>query len=117
MQRATEHYRALGYVVRDTSAGHPWDLEVSRASERRRVEVKATQSDGHAVILTAGEVNAARESGICTDLFVVSRLSVEKVEGQISVTGGTTKLIPNWPPADADLTPTEFRYRMPSASF
>ena len=113
MQHATAHYRAAGYEVEDTSATRPYDLECHRAGVRRRVEVKATQSGGESVLLTIGEVNAARDAASMTDLYVLHGIAVVRDLGGHVLSQGTVKLIENWQPSESDLSPTAFSYRIP----
>ena len=52
---ADASYSADGWNVKHRGA--PYDLELTRAGEKRTVEVKGTTSIGEAVPLTAGEVS------------------------------------------------------------
>nr|WP_231120398.1 DUF3883 domain-containing protein [Lysobacter tabacisoli] len=113
MQHATAHYLEAGYEVEDTSANRPYDLECRREGVYRRVEVKATQSAGESVLLTIGEVNAARDPGSTTDLYILYGISVARELGRPVLSRGTVKLIEDWLPNDCDLSPTAFAYRTP----
>ena len=111
MSQALAHYEKLGYKVFDTSLNHPFDLECTLDDETRRVEVKATQSAGDEVLVTAGEVRAARDPNFLTDLYVVHSVSVS-VGTSPSVSGGIVRIISEWRPTDADLVPTTYRCRV-----
>lgn len=113
MQHATNHYKAAGYEVQDTSSNRPYDLVCTSPSDHRRVEVKGTQSAGTAVRLTAGEVRAARDATTLTDLYVVHSITIGPGPDSV-LTNGTVKLIENWIPEDEDLVPTEFNYCLPT---
>ncbi|WP_036170420.1 DUF3427 domain-containing protein [Noviluteimonas dokdonensis] len=113
MEAAKGHYVSLKYVVRDTSANHPYDLECRRGSELRRVEVKATQGDASEVYVTSGEVLCARMPGVSTDLFILHGVRVHKENGkELSVIGGQVRIVENWHPRNEDLTATQYRYRV-----
>lgn len=114
MRVASQHYRSQGYTVTDTSQFRPWDLEVKKIGDTRRVEVKATQSTGEQVSLTAGEVRAAWEPGVVTDLFLVYSVEVLPNSSPPSASGGKTRLIEAWRPESSDLIPTDYRYRLPA---
>lgn len=113
MRRATEHYEEAGYHVQDSSNNRPYDLVCTRHGDERRVEVKATQSSGESVLLTAGEVKAARDPVAVTDLFVLHGIVVSRGEAGYVLSGGTVKLIRDWTPREGDLTPTEYTYLLP----
>jgi Domain of unknown function (DUF3883) len=116
MAHAIGHYSSIGYVVRDTSKGMPYDLECRRKDEVRRVEVKGSTMGGHHVLVTVGEVRAARNGGVITDLYIVHGVgwSIDG-GGVLRPIGGAARLIDNWQPADHDLFPTTFEYHVPSA--
>jgi len=107
---AMAHYKSRGYLVEDTSAFKPYDLICTSRTDLRRVEVKGTISDGTTVEVTAGEVNAARQDGIATDLFIVSLIEVAASGERVTCSGGVTRLLANWNPSDLDLEPTSFRF-------
>jgi hypothetical protein len=113
MVMAREHYEQLGYTVSDTSRARPYDYVVARGGEKRRVEVKGTVSDGSSVTLTGGEVEAVRAGPEATDLFVLSRIDINMLNGTPVAAGGSLRLITNWRPQTTDLTPTEYRYALP----
>lgn len=107
---AAAHYKSRGYSVEDTSAFKPYDLVCTSKTDLRRVEVKGTISDGATVEVTAGEVNAARQDGISTDLFIVSLIEVAASGERVTCSGGVIRLLANWNPSDLDLEPTSFRF-------
>jgi len=114
MDRARAHYEAAGYAVQDTSANRPYDLVCTRGDELRRVEIKGTSTAGEKVILTSGEVSAAREVGTVTDLYVVRNVRVSSTGAGRQLSGGDTHLIANWVPADDDLETKQYIYRLPT---
>lgn len=116
MRAADVHYTSLGFTVTDTHMHCPYDLRVTRAGESRRVEVKGTQGAGESVELTSGEVNAARTSPEPTDLFILHTITITKLEGSISGSGGVIKLLSDWKPLDGDLRATRFTYQVPIGS-
>ena len=68
------------------------------------------------VNLTSGEVTAAREDLAVTDLFIVHGVKIEDGEAGPKASGGKVRVIQGWKPDDADLEPTQFRYKVPSRS-
>jgi hypothetical protein len=114
MALAQEHYEALGYAVRDTSAARPYDLLCVRGGTQEiRVEVKGTCGSGDRVKLTIGEVTNARGDGWRTDLFVVSRIEVQGEQRSSVAVGGEPRVVEGWKPVSTDLTPLTFEYRVP----
>jgi hypothetical protein len=112
MAAAASWYKAQGYVVEDVSAGKSWDLEVTRDSEVRRVEVKGSAGIRDAVDLTANEVRSATDWSPC-DLFVVD--SIELIVGPDSVRtrGGRSRLWADWTPAPDALEPVAYSHLLP----
>lgn len=62
MEAARKHFQTDGWDVEETSARHPYDLRIRRGHEVVQVEVKGTTGAGTEVVLTRGEVEAARVS-------------------------------------------------------
>jgi len=114
MARASQHYEELGYEVTDTSLFESYDLVCTRGAETRRVEVKGTTGEGITVEVTAGEVRAAQEDGVPTDLYVVYRIEVGTQAGSPVAHGGRVRMLSNWLPAAEQLIPTRFRYLLPN---
>ena len=113
MPLARSQYERSGYEVSDTSANRPYDLVVKRGSEIRRVEVKGTVGLGLRVLLTDGEVCAARVGPEPTDLFVVHTIDLVRDQAGVRATGGVANVVTNWNPLDRDLEPTQYRYAVP----
>lgn len=122
-----DHYRKLHEElkqdgkIKDTGKQKPYDLEMIIDGDLVRVEVKGTQRDGEEVILTKGEVeNALGQKGdeYRVDLAVVTGIQVEMdASGNWSVTRDGALLpghpIQDWKPSEDDLTPTQYRYKIP----
>ena len=117
---AIAHYKAKDFFVREL--GKPFDLEChpqsDAASERRvvHVEVKGTVGSGTKVHLTRNEVKDAQCSGAWrSDLFIVSGISLGRnsTNDEWRASGGSIRWFPDWTPDDADLTPTDYDYRVP----
>lgn len=115
MARAVAHYEAAGYLVQDTSATKPYDLVCTSGLESRRVEVKGTSTAGEKVILTSGEVLAARQPGVVTDLFVVRNIDVTRTDAGREVSGGTAHIVRGWIPLDEHLEAKQYSYVVPPA--
>lgn len=116
MDRARAHYEAAGYVVEDTSANRPYDFVCTKDEERRRVEVKGTSTAGERIILTSGEVFAARESDTTTDLFVVRHIEITRTDDSRELSGGLVHLIENWVPHDDHLEAKQYSYQVPAVA-
>lgn len=109
MARATEAYPG----AEDTSRTKSFDLRTHEGTTEVRVEVKGTLGTGERVILTTKEVQNARGDKWRTDLFIVSEIRLEEQHGQFIASGGRTRVIQGWAPLDEDLTPTQYRYKVP----
>ncbi|NDR58329.1 DUF3427 domain-containing protein [Aliiruegeria sabulilitoris] len=119
MKRATQTYEENGYSVEDVSANKPFDLYCTKPGKKdRRVEVKGTRGAGETIIVTAGEVRAAKQEKVITDLFIVHDivLASKNESGEPRMEGGVVRLVQKWMPEEEDLTPTEYRYNVPPRS-
>lgn len=105
---ATELMKARDYRVEDVGDHQSFDLLCTGVDGRRLdVEVKGTQGNGSAVLLTSNEV--AHADAMETTLVVVHGI---RIEGSSAV-GGTAHVLDRWQPNVADLTPTVYRYDVP----
>jgi hypothetical protein len=112
---AIAHYQGLGYAVENVGHVESYDLRCTLGGAEVRVEVKGTRGSGQAIHLTANEVAHALDgSGYRTDLFVVSAIEVVSSAGEVVASGGVHRLIEGWRPEPGLLTPTQYRYRLPS---
>lgn len=111
VQKAREHYRALGYVVEER--GKPYDLRCTKAGEVLHVEVKGTQTTGEDVLLTPNEVSFAENHRDSMALFVVSLCSVDTTKGEVVVSAGTPRVLKPWNLDRAALTATGYSYCLP----
>jgi Domain of unknown function (DUF3883) len=114
VKAASAHYRKLGYKVENTSDTHPYDLRCRKRKQEVRVEVKGSIGDGAEVFLTAGEIEHARGSGVRTDLFVWGNVKIVGDGNEVrGIEGRLVFHFERWKPSDDDLTPTQYRYRLP----
>lgn len=114
MEVATKAYERHGYRTENVSGNHPYDLLCSKQGvKQRRVEVKGTRGPPSFVILTIGEVIAAREPSAITDLFIVYEIQVSGSHGDPVASGGMVRVIQGWVPDDQNLEPTQYRYNVP----
>jgi len=113
MKMAATYYKKRGYLVEDTSTTQPYDLVCKAPGVEFRVEVKGTQTPGEGVIVTRNEVEAARQDGSRTHLFIVHSIRVEQTESGYQLSGGKLRLIKDWKPMDADLSAIQYLYTVP----
>jgi hypothetical protein len=76
MEVVRTSFENKGYQVTDVSSGRPYDFLCTKGSVTKYVEVKGTQTGGHTVILTAGEVNFIRRNSPNCVLCVVHGIQV-----------------------------------------
>ena len=114
MKLATAHFESLGALVKDMSANHSFDLEVTLDGELLTVEVKGTASDGAEVLLTRGEVNHHRTSHPANALAVVANIRLEGRSDAPEAVGGDLRIIQPWQLDTDALTPLAFRYEVPT---
>ncbi|MFB8038780.1 DUF3883 domain-containing protein [Streptomyces sp. NPDC056004] len=94
--------------------GKPYDLRCTRKTgEERRVEVKGTTGAPTSVELTINEIAHARDPENTVDLFVVSDI---KVTPDYAASGGVPLHLKDWEPAEEDLRPRKFEYRLPQSA-
>ena len=116
MGMAEKIYKENGYEVEDTSATSSFDLRcMKNGHEDILVEVKGTRGSASHVTLTANEVKVSQDANVRWDLFIVHSIIVTETENQILTDGGQINLHQDHVVKDADLTPTEFRYRVPDS--
>ncbi|WP_020140024.1 protein NO VEIN domain-containing protein [Streptomyces sp. 351MFTsu5.1] len=110
---AVAHYEREGWTVE--RLGKPYDLHCTRDTEERRVEVKGTTGAATSVDLTINEVEHARDPQNIVDLFVVSDIKVDLLTDTYTASGGRVSHLHDWTPAEEDLRPRSFEYRLPLA--
>lgn len=115
MAMAIHHFRALGYLVEDTSQTRPYDLVATRGDESLYVEVKGTTSAGTDVFLTKNEVAHARSHREQSVLFIVHGISVAAESSGLAARGGVVRLIEPWDVDHGELAALAYTYRVPCA--
>lgn len=114
MTRATEFFRNLGFSVDDVSPRHPYDLRCEQGDLTVHVEVKGTQTSGKKVILTANEVEFAREHADRMVLFIVHSIEItEHGNGDVVASGGTQQIYMPWDVDEGELATINYRYSVP----
>ncbi|WP_432106027.1 DUF3883 domain-containing protein [Streptomyces sp. bgisy091] len=108
---AIDHYEAEGWTVE--KLGKPYDLHCTRGKEERHVEVKGTTGAATSVELTINEVLHARDKDNTVDLYVVSDIRVDTRTDPYTPSEGTVSHYTDWEPAEADLRPRKYEYRLP----
>lgn len=94
--RLMRHYEDLGWTVRDTRIGHPYDATATKDGVLLYLEAKGTMSTGDSVLVTRGEVKHARDHvGSCV-LGVLSSVTFLP-DGEVDPNSGTFRLY-KWDP-------------------
>jgi hypothetical protein len=109
MELAKKHYSAE-WDVADHHSKHPYDLLCTRGTDALYVEVKGTTSTGAAVIVTSNEVTHARTHGPATELFVVTKIRLDRSEdGRLTASEGQPRILVDWAGAEAVIVPLAFK--------
>ncbi|MFD0392539.1 protein NO VEIN domain-containing protein [Streptomyces nogalater] len=111
---AVAHYEAEGWTVE--RLGKPYDLRCTRGTEERHVEVKGTTGAPTSVELTINEVLHARDKDTTVDLYVVSDITIDTHTVPYTTSGGEVSHYLDWEPAEQDLRPRRYEYRLPLTS-
>jgi hypothetical protein len=116
MNLASAHFAEAGGAVKDVSANHPYDLEVTLSSgDVLSVEVKGTAVDGDEILLTRGEVEHHRVAYPANALVIASGITLEGPPDAPEATGGTLRVLRPWAVDSGELAPLSYRY-VPVAS-
>lgn len=102
-------YFGVDFEVEDVSKTKPYDLLCTRRSQRLRVEVKGTSTNGESIFLTANERSLALAAHHDYGLYVLRNIVLTQHEGVVQVSGGDEKAVVPWEPEDADFLPVLFR--------
>jgi hypothetical protein len=109
VRSAVSHYQKLGYVVKER--GKPYDLLCTKGMSQLFVEVKGSRTACAGIILTRNEVRFAEKNVGRMQLFVLAKISVRRVEGDFTASGGKKHVMP-WTIDRARLTPLQFSYKL-----
>ncbi|MEU1882945.1 DUF3883 domain-containing protein [Streptosporangium sp. NPDC020072] len=111
VKRAVEHYEGLGYRVKDVGTRRSYDLHAVRDTTVLHIEVKGSTDVAKSVELTTNEVDNARAHP--TDLVVVDQIKRIDNGGEVpDLEGGRLRIWERWQPANDDLRPVRFNYRI-----
>jgi hypothetical protein len=108
---AEAYYVKRGWKVR--TVGAPYDLGLTRGSERWTVEVKGTSSMGESVVLTAGEVKHHAKAHPNNALVVVRGIVLDRSTSPPGVTGGVLYERQPWNIDDDALSTIAYKYTVP----
>ncbi len=108
---AVAYYKADGWAVE--KVGAPYDLKLTRGSEKWTVEVKGTTSMGEAVPLTYGEVKHHAKAYPNNALVVVRGIVLDRSSSPPTVSGGVLFERQPWSIAEDALTVIAFKYTVP----
>lgn len=115
MERANDYFRKRGFEVEDVSVEQPYDLRCEQGDLTVHVEVKGTQTDGSQVILTANEVEFAREHTARMVLFIVHGVEIEgDAKNGVSASGGERRVYEPWDVDQGVLSVINYRYEPPT---
>jgi hypothetical protein len=109
---AANFYAAKGWRV--TRRGAPFDLELTRDSEKLTVEVKGTTSHGEAVVLTRNEVVHHTAAYPHNALVVVRNIILDRSTSPPTVSGGELFERQPWDIKDDGLKVISYRYSVPT---
>lgn len=109
-QLATAHYEGQGWTVE--KLGKPYDLRCTRGTDERHVEVKGTTAPPPASNSPTRSCTP-RDKDNTVDLYVVSDIKVDTSTDPYTPSGGTVSHYPDWEPAEEDLRPRKYEYRLP----
>jgi hypothetical protein len=107
-QRLMEHYRALGWVIKDTRHGNPYDAVAEKGSQVIYLEAKGTETAGRAVIVTGGEVEHANSHPCQCVLGILSDIEFTS-DGAVAAGSGVFRIF-DWQPRNADLSIRQYDY-------
>lgn len=110
MNLCKKFYSEKGYDVEDVSPTHSYDVSIKKNGVERKVEVKGTQTEGNAIILTRNEVDLSRSQGKDMTLFLVHSIVMNKKA--VRNGSGVIKIIDPWQVTDDRLTPLSYTYRL-----
>ncbi len=108
MKTCKEYYAKKGYDVKDVSTTHPYDFLIKKKGMEQTVEVKGTQTEGNAIILTRNEVELSRSQEKDMILFLVHSIVINRK----SARDGVVRIIDPWQVHDDNLTPISYKYKI-----
>ena len=102
--------------MEDVSLSESFDLLCCRLGDELHVEVKGSTGPADQVTLTRNEVRHA-QSEAKTALVVVGLIDLSYTSSGIpSASGGVARVLDPWLIDEADLTPTQYQYSVPSSA-
>jgi hypothetical protein len=113
VSRATEHFEADGWRVRNVGARASYDLRCYKEDARLHVEVKGTTSPGETVVFTRNELAHAKGTDADLALFVLADVTLSTGPGGPIAAGGRPIVLSPWVLEEADLVPVGYEYWLP----
>lgn len=114
VKRASEHFRQDWDTVEDVGTRESYDLHCKREGDEFHVEVKGTTGAGDSIILTANEVEHARNWYPKVALVIVSEIELDRSGSPPQVSGGEKTVYDPWDIQEWSLSPTKYDCRRPS---
>ena len=97
MLLATEYLKSQGYECKDTSANESFDILATQAGVSIKIEVKGTTSDiCDSVLMTKNEVSLHQLERGKTGLVIVSRIVLNRGNGEVKAIGGVVEAMIGW---------------------
>lgn len=116
MEVAGAWLKELGYQIKDTSQGSPFDFLATKGAEVLKVEVKGTTaSECSEFFMTRNEVELHKQEQGATALALVAGIRLHRQPDGTSVAGeGVCVGSIGWNIDDCNLTPMAYRVSLPS---
>jgi len=113
MKRAKKYFEDLGYIVKDVSSIHSYDLHCIKDDKELLVEVKGTQTDGKKILLTKNEVKIATKNKEEVSLYILHSIQVIETGEKCKAVNGTEYVVNPWDIETGTLTPMIYEYEIP----
>jgi hypothetical protein len=107
MERAKRDFENLGYIVNDVSTNESYDLHCIKNNEELLVDVNGIKSIGKEILMTANEVNNARNNKGKIALYILNSIQINDTGEAIY---GTEYVVKTWDIETGILIPLSYRY-------
>jgi Domain of unknown function (DUF3883) len=112
VSKVMEHFKSLGYNVKDVGNYESYDLHAAKDGETIKVEVKGTTSNGLDIVLTRNEVEIHQNAHPANALAIVRRIRLTRnQDADPTPSSGELVLQMPWAMDEDRLTAIAYRYR------